>query len=81
MEAKLVQQLTFIEQCLLCGIFIDLTKVVDAMNHGGCLDILRNYGVEECVLYLTIWFWKQAVIVCKASGYYGRPFKACHGVN
>ena len=39
-EAKLVQQLAFIEQCSLYRVFINLQKAYDAMNRGRCLEIL-----------------------------------------
>ena len=45
MEAKLVQQLAYREQCPLFGIFLDLRKAYDAMDRGRCLDILRDAGV------------------------------------
>ena len=47
MEAKLVQQLAFVKQCPLYGIFIDLRKAYDAMDRGRCLEILRDCGVGE----------------------------------
>ena len=53
MEAKLVQQLAYREQCPLFGIFLDLRKAYDAMDRGRCLDILRDAGVGptwSCVL-------------------------------
>ena len=37
MEAKLVQQLAFIEQSPLYGLFLDLRKAYDAMDIGRCL--------------------------------------------
>ena len=42
MEAKLVQQLAFAEQCPLYGIFIDLKKAYDAMDRGHCLGSVRR---------------------------------------
>ena len=44
MEAKLVQQLAYREQCPLFGIFLDLRKAYDAMDRGRCFDILRDAG-------------------------------------
>jgi len=44
-EAKLVQQLAYIEQCPLYGLFLDLRKAYDAMDRGGCLRVLEDYGV------------------------------------
>ena len=42
MEAKLVQQLAFAEQCPLFGIFIDFRKAYDTMDRGRYLEILRD---------------------------------------
>ena len=44
MEAKLVQQLAYHEQCPLFGIFLDLKKAYDAMDRGRCLDFWRERG-------------------------------------
>ena len=44
-ETKLVQQLAFVEQCPLYGLFLDLRKVYNAMDTGRCLKILENCGV------------------------------------
>ena len=38
-EVKLAQQLAYIDQVPLYGVFIDLCKVYDAMDRGGCLEI------------------------------------------
>ena len=45
MEAKLLQQLAFIEQCPLYGVFLDLRKAYDAMDRSRCLLILKDCGV------------------------------------
>jgi hypothetical protein len=42
MEAKLVQQLAFIEQCPLFGIFIDLRKAYDAMDRERVVEPLQG---------------------------------------
>ena len=44
-EAKLAQQLAYIEQEPFFGVFIDLRKAFDAMDRGRCLLILEGYGV------------------------------------
>ena len=44
MEAKLVQQLAFIEQCPLFGIFIDLRKAYDTMDRERVVDPLLQGG-------------------------------------
>ena len=45
MEVKLTQQLAFLEQAPLYGIFIDLRKAYDAMDRARCERILVGYGV------------------------------------
>ena len=46
MKANLVQQLTFIEQRPLYGLFLDLLKAPGAMDRGSCLQILEDCGVD-----------------------------------
>ncbi len=45
MEAKLAQQLAHLKQVLFYGVFLDLKKVFDSMDHKRCLLILGGYGV------------------------------------
>ena len=66
MEAKLVQQLAFIEQCPLYGIFIDLWKACDAMDCKRVVNILRDAGVGLKAIWLIIKFWEGAYLFCKA---------------
>ena len=80
MEAKLLQQLAFREQVPLYGIFLDLRKAFDAMDRGRCLAILEDAGVGPCALRLIRSFWEQEVLVWRATGYYGSPFRVEHGV-
>ena len=81
MEAKLAQQLAYIEQEALYETFIDLRKAYDAMDRERCLEILEGYGVGPNILRLIERFWELAILVCRASGYYGEPFKAYRGVT
>ena len=53
MEAKLVQQLAFVEQCPLYGLFLGLRKAYDAMDRGRCLQILEDCGVGPKARRLT----------------------------
>lgn len=50
MKAKLIQQLSSVEQCPFCGIFIDLWKACNVMDSGLCLEILRDCGVGKKAL-------------------------------
>ena len=45
------------------------------------MEILRDCGVGEKALRLIARFWRDAELVCRASGYYGRPFRARRGVT
>ena len=81
MEAKLLQQLAFREQVPMFGIFLDLRKAFDAMDRGRCLAILEDAGVGPCALRLKKSFWDNEVLVCRAAGYYVRPFKLERGVT
>ena len=47
-----MQQLVFIEQCPLYGLFLDLRKAYDAMDRGRCLQILEDCGVGPNALQL-----------------------------
>lgn len=81
LEAKLAQQLAYIRQDPLYGIFIDLRKAYDAMDRERCVEILIGYGVGPNMLRLIIYFWENAELVCRAMGRYGAPFKADRGVT
>ena len=80
-EAKLVQQLAYRDQRPLFGIFLDLRKAYDAMDRGRCLDILRDAGVGPKTIRILKAFWDKAELACRASGYYGRVFKAWRGAT
>ena len=80
MEAKLVQQLVYREQCPLFGICLDLRKTYDAKDRGRCLDILREAGVGPKTIRILKAFWDKAELACRASGYYGWIFKAWRGM-
>ena len=65
-EVKLAQQLAYIEQVTLYGVFINLRKAYDAMERGRCLEILKAYGVGPKMLRVIGFFWDYAVLVCRA---------------
>jgi hypothetical protein len=80
-EAKLAQQLAHLEQMPFFGIFIDLQKEFDAMDHGCCLEILALHGVGPKMLCLIRNFGDLAANVCRVKGNYSRLFKASRGVT
>ena len=81
LEAKLVQQLAYLEQKPLFGLFLDLRKAYDAMDRGRCVEILKAYGTGPNMLKLIESFWVDAELACRAMGRYVKPFKACRGVT
>ena len=78
---KLVQQLAFIEQSPLYGLFLDLRKAYDAMDRGRCLQIMEDCEVGANARRLIKAFWDNGVLVCKAAGFFGLPFRAGRGVT
>ncbi len=79
MEAKLAQQLAYLEQHPLYVVFIDLKKAFDAMDRNTCLLLLRDYGVGPNMLWFIMQFWNQAELACRANGNFGRVFFAERG--
>ena len=54
---------------------LDLKKAYDTMDWDRCLEILDYCAVGFKALKIIKIFWDNKVLVCKASGYYGRVFK------
>ena len=80
-EAKLAQQLAWMEQEPLYQVFVDLRKAYDHLDRERCLAIMTGYGVGPKLLRLQTKFWEQAQMVCRAGGSFGKPFRAYRGVT
>jgi hypothetical protein len=80
-KAKLAQQLDHLEQVPFYGVLLDLKKDFYAMDRERCFLILKEYGAGPCMIRLICNFWANATMVCRASGYYGRPFFVGRGVT
>ncbi len=80
-EAKLAQQLSYLELKPFYGVFLDLRKAFDAMDRERCILLLEGYGAGPLLVRLVRTYWRDAIMVCRASGYYGQPFKAGRGVT
>ncbi len=75
-EAKLAQQLAWVEQEPLYQVFVDLRKAYDHLNRAKFLGIMTGYGVGPKLLHLQEKFWDQAEMVCCAGSNFGKPFAA-----
>ncbi len=80
-EAKLAQQLAWMEQEPLYQVFIDLRKAYDHLDQEQCLAIMTRYEVGPKLLRLQTTFWNQAQMVCQAWGSFGKLFGASRGVT
>jgi hypothetical protein len=80
-EAKLAQQLAYLELKPFYGVFLDLKKAFDSMDRERCIMILEGYGAGPRMIRLIRNHWRDAIMVCRASGNYGTPFKAGRGVT
>ena len=80
-EAKLAQQLAFLEQEALHSVLFNLKKAYDTMDRERCLEILAGYGVGPNMLRLLHHFWDVAMMACRAVGVYGAAFQAHRGVT
>jgi hypothetical protein len=80
-EAKLAQQLSYLELQPFYGVFLDLKKAFDSMDRERCILILEGYGAGPRMIRLIRGYWRNAIMVCRALGNYGTPFKAGRGVT
>ncbi len=68
LEAKLAQQLAYLEQAPFYGVSLDLKKAFDAMDRERCLLILEGYGAGLNMVRLIRNFWRDPTMVCHTSG-------------
>jgi hypothetical protein len=80
-EAKLAQQLSYLELQPFYGVFLDLRKAFNAMDWERCILVLEGYDAGPWMIRLICGFWRNATMVCKAAGNYGMAFKAGRGVT
>ncbi len=80
-EAKLAQQLLHLELKPFYGVFLDLRKAFDAMDWEQCIMLLEGYGAGPRMIWLIRGHWRDAIMVCRAAGYYGKAFKDSRGVT
>jgi hypothetical protein len=80
-EAKLAQQLLYLELKPFYGVFLDLKKAFDLMDWERCIMILEGYGAGPRMIRLIRGYWRNAIMVCRALGKYGTPFKAGHSMT
>ena len=81
LEAKLLQQLAAIREEVLYVIFLDLTKVYDALDTSRCLEILESYGVGPGAMRLLTTYRRRLTMVAREGGHYGKYFKGDRGVT
>ena len=67
LEAKIIQQLSAIREEFLYVIFLDLTKVYDALDRYRSLDILEGYGVGPRARLLLQTYWGKSTMVARAG--------------
>jgi hypothetical protein len=70
-DAKLAQQLSYLELKPFYGVFLDLRKAFDLMDRERCLLLLEGCGAGPQMVRLVRGYWRDAIMVCQAAGYYG----------
>ncbi len=63
-EAKLAQQLLYLELQPFYGVFLDLRKVFDAMDREQVIMLLEEYGAGPRMIRLIRGYWRDAIMVC-----------------
>ncbi len=63
-EAKLAQQLSYLELEPFYGFFLDLQKAFDAMDWERVIMLLEGYGAGPRMIRLIRGYWRDAIMVC-----------------
>ncbi len=63
------------------GVFLNLWKAFNAMDRERCIMLLEGYGAGPWMIRLIRGYRRDAIMVCRAAGYYGTAFKAGRGVT
>jgi hypothetical protein len=72
----MAQQLSYLKLKPFNGVFLDLKKAFDLMDRDRCIMIMEGYTGGRRMIWLIRTYWRDAIMVCHASGNYGTPFKA-----
>ena len=80
-EAKLAQQLSYLELKPFYGVFLDLRMAFDVMDWEHCILLLEGYQGGPQMIRLVCGYWRDTIMVCQAARYYGQAFKAGRGVT
>jgi hypothetical protein len=62
-EAKMAQQLSYLELKPFYGVFLDLKKAFDSMDRECCIMILEGYGAGPRMIRLIRGYWRDAIMV------------------
>ena len=62
-------------------VFLNLKNTFDSMDREHCIMILEGYGAGPRMIRLIRGYWRHAIMVCRALGNYGTPFKAGRDVT
>ncbi len=63
-EAKLAQQLLYLELKPFYGVFLDLRKAFDVMDRERVIMLLEGYGAGPRMIWLIRGYWRDAIMVC-----------------
>ena len=74
-DAKLLKQFTSMIEAVLFDIFLYFQKAYNSLDWDRCLVILSAYDVVPMTIRLPWTYWDRLIMVSRAGGYFGRPFK------